>query len=160
MKETISLKSLRLEKKLTQEETAKILGVSRRTYIKYEQTEFDLESPKYRFILQTMNDFNKIDETHGILSIEEIEDTCSEIFKKYQVEYVVLFGSYAKNKAKETSDIDLLVYTPVKGLKFFGLVEELREALKKKVNVLDENQLENNAALTHEILKDGVRIYG
>lgn len=48
----------------------------------------------------------------------------------------------------------------MKGLKFYGLVEEIRTALHKKVDVLDINQLKNNMELIQEILKDGIKIYG
>ena len=44
--------------------------------------------------------------------------------------------------------------------KFYGLVEELRENLKKKVDVLDQKQIKDNFELTNEILKDGIKIYG
>ena len=49
---------------------------------------------------------------------------------------------------------------PVDGLKFFELLERLREGLKKKVDLLDTAQLRNNEALVQEILKDGIKIYG
>jgi len=39
-------------------------------------------------------------------------------------------------------------------------VEDIRTALRKKVDVLDINQLKDNFELTQEILKDGVKIYG
>ena len=76
------------------------------------------------------------------------------------VKYCILFGSYAKGKETPTSDVDLLISANIKGLKFYGLVEELRVALHKKVDVLDMNQLKNNLELTEEILKDGIKIYG
>ena len=82
------------------------------------------------------------------------------MFEKYDVNFCYLFGSYAKEKAKPTSDVDLLISVNVKGLKFYGLVEELRTALHKKVDVLDINQLKNNMELIQEILKDGIKIYG
>jgi predicted nucleotidyltransferase len=56
--------------------------------------------------------------------------------------------------------VDLLISTSITGLKFFGLMEALRETMHKKVNVLDVGQLENNMELLHDILKDGVKIYG
>ena len=56
--------------------------------------------------------------------------------------------------------MDLLVSVPSDGLKFFELVEMLRMNLKKKVDLLDFNQLNNNPELTYEILKDGIKIYG
>ena len=78
----------------------------------------------------------------------------------YGVEYCYLFGSYAKGKAAPTSDVDLLICSEASGLRFFELVEKLREGLKKKVDVLDQRQLTQNPELTHEILKDGIKIYG
>ena len=74
--------------------------------------------------------------------------------------YCYLFGSYAKGKATPVSDVDLLISTGLTGLKFYGLVEDIRTALHKKVDVLDVNQLNDNIKLINEILKDGVKIYG
>ena len=36
----------------------------------------------------------------------------------------------------------------------------MSEQLKKKVDLLDIAQLDNNSALVQEILKDGIKIYG
>ena len=57
-------------------------------------------------------------------------------------------------------NVDLLISTRVSGLKFYGLVEEIRAALHKKVDVLNMEQLMDNPELTKEILKDGIKIYG
>lgn len=64
-----------------------------------------------------------------------------------------------KNKQKENSDIDLLVSGNIQGLKFYDLVERLREDLHKKVDLLDIKQLNNNQDLLNEVLKDEIRIY-
>lgn len=48
----------------------------------------------------------------------------------------------------------------MKGLKFYGLIEEIRIALHKKVDVLDVGQLKDNIELIKEIRKDGIKIYG
>ena len=84
----------------------------------------------------------------------------NNVLEQYDVNFCYLFGSYAKGKETPASDVDLLISSNVKGLKFYGLVEELRVALRKKVDVLDLNQLKDNLKLTEEILKDGVKIYG
>ena len=78
---------------------------------------------------------------------------------EYDVKYCILFGSYAKGKATEKSDVDLLISTEIVGLRFFGIAERLRETLHKKVDLLDLRQLADNQALIDEILKDGVRVY-
>lgn len=79
-----------------------------------------------------MKKANPIDEEHGMLEIEDIIKKCTEIFKNYDVHFCYLFGSYAKASAKPASDIDLLISSNVTGLKFFGMVEELRTQLHKK----------------------------
>ncbi len=49
---------------------------------------------------------------------------------------------------------------PLNGVRFYELDEILRESLKKKVDHLDESQLENNTALVRKILQNGIKIYG
>ena len=100
------------------------------------------------------------DEEHGKLTLDDIKRICTEVFNKYSVDYCYLFGSYAKGKETELSDVDLLVSVPLDGLKFYELVEVLRENLRKKVDLLDVSQLNKNPALLQEVLKDGVKIYG
>ena len=156
----MSLKDIRLQGNLTQEEAAQLLGVTRRTYVNYEAGTIDEASLKYKYVVETLQKASLLDESHGILTIDQIRKICSEIFKNYSVDYCYLFGSYAKGKATETSDVDLLVAMPVDGMKFFELIELLREQLKKKIDLLDIAQLDNNSALVQEILKDGIKIYG
>ena len=45
-------------------------------------------------------------------------------------------------------------------MKFYELVEDLREALKKEVDLLNLEQLKDNIELVNEILKDGIKVYG
>ena len=156
----MKLKELRMLYKITQERCAEYLGIPLRTYKRYESDETKIPKIKYDYILKKMNEFNPIDEEHGVLTIEVIEEICKRIFEEYPVKYCYLFGSYAKEKATPTSDVDLLISTNIKGLKFYGLVEEIRETLHKRVDVLDINQLKGNLELTEEILKDGIKIYG
>ena len=154
------LKDLRNEKKLTQQQVADLVGISLRSYKSYENDEEKVGTLKYKYIREKLSEINLIDEEHGIIGIEEIKQKCSNVFEHYDVEFCYLFGSYAKSKAKPTSDIDLLISSNVKGLKFYGLIEELRTVLHKKVEVLDLAQLKDNLELTQEILKDGIKIYG
>lgn len=154
------LRELRKQHKLTQVECAKYLGVPVRTYQNYETDEAKRTSMKYMYMVQKLEQYGFVDETHGILSIQRIKEVCAEIFSDIDVEYCYLFGSYAKGKATESSDVDLLVATSISGMKFYDLVETLRESLAKKVDVLNREQLTNNPELVNEILKDGVKIYG
>ena len=71
-----------------------------------------------------------------------------------------LFGSYAKGYAGDESDVDLCVCTSLTGLAFVGLIEELRLALHKKVDLLRLSDISDNLDLLKEIMKDGIKIYG
>ena len=156
----MNLKKLRKSKKLTQLECAKYLEVPLRTYQNYENDETKADSIKYAFMVQKLEKFGFIDENNGILSVDQIKKICAEIFKEFDVEYCYLFGSYAKGMATESSDVDLLVSAPISGIKFYDLAEAVREGLKKRVDVLNFEQLPNNPDLLNEILKDGIKIYG
>ena len=154
------LKSRRLESKLTQKEAAEKIGISLRSYVSYENEEAKVNTPKYRFLLAEMSEISRTDEEHGILTLDEIRGACGEILKNYAVEYCYLFGSYAKGKATDVSDIDLLVSSGTTGLRFYEMAEKLREKLRKKIDLLDVKQLAGNEELLNEVLKDGIRIYG
>ena len=153
------LKEKRVAGRMTQKEAADKLGVSLRSYISYENDEDKVGTPKYRLFLAEMSEISRLDEEHGILTTDEIKEACSEIMKDYSVQYCYLFGSYAKGKATESSDIDLLISSETTGLRFYELTEKLRERLHKKVDLLDVKQLAGNEELLNEVLKDGVRIY-
>ncbi len=156
----VDLKKLRIEKKMTQQEVADLVGISLRSYKSYENDEEKQDTIKYKYIVDQLSKINQIDEETGILEVEDIVKKCSKVFENYEVSFCYLFGSYAKGKATPVSDVDLLISANVKGLKFYGLVEEIRTALHKKVDVLDMNQLRDNIELTEEIFKDGIKIYG
>ena len=154
------LKSIRLDKELTQQQAAGIVGISLRSYKSYENDLDKRGNLKYNYIYEKLSQINPIDEEHGIVDLEYISRKCSKVFDKYKINFCYLFGSYAKGKAKDDSDVDLLISTKIKGLKFFGLVEELRNSLQKKVDVIEVAGLKDNVELLEEILKDGIKIYG
>ena len=156
----MTLKELRIEKGLTQSQCANFLGIPLRTYTRYENDENKKNNIKYQFMMDKLSEYGFIDEEHGVLTLDQIKNTCINVFKNYEVDFCYLFGSYSKCKANEKSDVDLLISTNLTGIKFFGLVEELRENLKKKVDLVDIHQLNNNETLIKEILKDGIKIYG
>lgn len=156
----MTLKELRIDKNLTQQQVADFVGISLRSYKSYENDSDKINSLKYNYIFDKLSEINVIDEEHGILSHEDIINKCRDIFSNYDVDFCYLFGSYAKSTATETSDVDLLISSKVRGIKFYGMVEELREKLHKRIDALDSKQLANNLKLVEEILKDGIKIYG
>lgn len=156
----MTLKEQRLNSGLTQAECAALLQISRRTYQSYESDEKKHGSMMYGYLLDKLTELTRIDEERGILSLEKIRGICARIFSELDIEYCYLFGSYAKGEAGPSSDVDLLVATPLKGMAFFELAEMLRDGLQKRVDVLGLEQLNDNPELFNEILKHGVKIYG
>ncbi len=73
-----------------------------------------------------------------IYSIEDIKNMLYEILANTEVEKAILFGSYAKNKPTKNSDIDILIDSKgkIRGLKFFAIVDKIREKLDKEVDVI------------------------
>lgn len=155
----MTIKELRKQKKLTQIEASAITGIPLRTFKLYENDESRVGSIKYDYIIDRLSEYGYVDETHGILALEDIEKGVSEVLSCYPVDFAILFGSYAKGQAVETSDIDLLVSTDVGGMKFFGIAEKLRTRLNKKVDLLDIKQLVGNQELLKNVLGEGIKIY-
>ncbi|MBE6603696.1 MAG: nucleotidyltransferase domain-containing protein [Ruminococcaceae bacterium] len=100
------------------------------------------------------------DEEKGVLSLEDIKQACKCIFDEYEVEYCILFGSYAKGVATEKSDVDLLISSKVTGLRFFGLAERLRTSLRKKVDLIEVHLVDTQSELYAGIIAEGIKIYG
>lgn len=154
-----TLKNLRISKGLTQQEVSELLGISLRSYKTYENDEAKVGTIKYKYMIEQLEKYIALDEEHGILTLDDIKSICKTVFDEYKVRYCILFGSYAKGNATEKSDVDFLISTDVTGLRFFGIAERLRNALHKKVDLLDLKQLMNNAKLLDEILRDGIKVY-
>ena len=153
------LKKMRLALNMSQEEASMLLNLSRKTYIKYEKLE-DVDNEKLEYYIYKFKQNNLIDESHGTLTLEFIKKGVEEVFKNYDIKLCYLFGSYAKGKATQNSDVDLLIDSEITGLDFYGLVEDLREKLHKKIDLLTLRSLSNNPVMLTEILKDGIKIYG
>lgn len=95
-----------------------------------------------------------------VYSISNIQSLLNPVFKEYNIKKAILFGSYAKGLAAKNSDVDLLVDSGLKGLAFYGLLEDVVTALDKNVDLLDTSQIVPDSLVDKEILKSGVLIYG
>lgn len=92
--------------------------------------------------------------------IDSIRESLTPVFGRYNVRKAILFGSYAKGLADERSDVDILVDSGLKGLKFFGLLEDVTNALEMNVDLIDSSQIEAGSRVQSEIDSTGVLIYG
>lgn len=96
-----------------------------------------------------------------MFKIKTIKDRLQPVFSNYNITSAILFGSYAKGSATEKSDIDLMVDSNLRGLRFFALIEDIREALdEKEVDVFDVTHIDKDSRVQKEIYETGVKIYG
>ena len=96
-----------------------------------------------------------------MFKIKTIKDRLQPVFSNYNIASAILFGSYAKGSATEKSDIDLMVDSNLRGLRFFALIEDIREALdEKEVDVFDVTHIDKDSRVQKEIYETGVKIYG
>lgn len=157
----MNLRELRLSYGISQKEASCSVNIPLRTYIRYENLN-DESNIKYSKIVDLLKEKYEITEDKGILSIENIKNIVGNVFKNYgdKINYCYLFGSYAKGYAKESSDIDLCIDTKLTGLAFVGLIEKLRQSLKKNIDLLRIQDITDKLELLNEIMKDGIKIYG
>ncbi len=94
-----------------------------------------------------------------IYTIDDIKNTLQPVFARHNVKKAILFGSYVKGLATQQSDVDLLLDSGLRGLKFVGLMEDVRLALDKDVDIFDTSHILPNSRISSEISKDGVVIY-
>ena len=86
-----------------------------------------------------------------VYSLTELQSILTPVFSEHGVRKAVLF---------EHSDVDLLVDSGLRGLKFFGLLESVTCALNLPVDLLDVTQIEHGSLVEREIQNSGVAIYG
>lgn len=91
-----------------------------------------------------------------IFTIKDIESMVKPIAEKYKVKEVYLFGSYARGEADESSDLDFLVFggENFKLTMIFSFAEELREILKKDVDVFEINEINKDSDFYRTIMKE------
>ena len=90
---------------------------------------------------------------------DSIKAVLQPVFNEYKIKKATLFGSYAKGLATPKSDVDLLLDSGLKGLGFVGLIEAIRTALDKDVDIMDITHIMPDSYIYNEINRDGVTIY-
>ena len=101
-------------------------------------------------------------EVRYVLTITEIKSKLRPVFEKNNIQRAVLFGSYADEVARVTSDVDLIVDnngSPL-GFSFFKIASECEEILGASVDLYEFREIEPNTTLDYNIKTKGVLIYG
>lgn len=99
--------------------------------------------------------------TTRIYSVEDIKRMLNEILSNTDVEKAILFGSYAKNTPTKYSDIDILIDSngKIKGLKFYAIMDMIKEKFDKEVDVIEKSEIDEGSKIEREIEKTGVVVY-
>ena len=90
----------------------------------------------------------------------DIENTIKALLIRYNAEYALLFGSYARGEETPDSDIDVVVFGGDKFKKsnIFAFAEELREALGKDADVFEISEVNKGTPFYDNLMKEGVKI--
>ncbi len=155
----MDLKELRKTKRLTQVDAASIAGVSVESYKNHELGRSRGDSPLGRMIFDKLSAYEPYGFGKGILPLDLIKQTLSDVLGSKPVDFAYLFGSYAKGEADAKSDVDIMVSGAITGLEFFSLGGELERALHKNVDIIRLSDVGANQDLIREIMATGIRIY-
>lgn len=96
-----------------------------------------------------------------VYSVNDIKNILNEVLENTEVEKAILFGSYAKKTPTQTSDIDILIDSngKIKGLRFFAIIDRIREKFDKDVDVIEKSEIDKNSKIEKEIQETGVIVY-
>ena len=95
----------------------------------------------------------------NVYTVPQLRDILSPVFARYGIRRAVLFGSYGKGTATEKSDVDLLVDSGLRGLRFVGFMDDVQRAVGKEVDVFDVTHIEAGSKIDREIQNTGVTVY-
>ena len=94
-----------------------------------------------------------------VYTIDRLKGVLAPVFKKNKVRKAILFGSYSKGQATAHSDVDLLVDSGLRGLAFFGLMDDVCNVLDCRVDLIDIRDIIPDSRVDREIRNTGVVIY-
>ncbi len=90
----------------------------------------------------------------------DIEKLIKELLVRYNAEYALLFGSYARGEETEESDIDVLVFggENFKKSNIFAFAEELRQMTGKSVDAFEICEVDRSTPFYDNVIKEGIKI--
>ena len=95
-----------------------------------------------------------------MLSVSQIQQTAEPIMQATNITKLVLFGSYAKGTATQTSDIDFYIITNgITGFAFFDIKARLEDALSAEIDLIPDQDVIPDSPIDKEIRETGVVIY-
>ena len=90
----------------------------------------------------------------------DVEKSIKELLVRYNAEYALLFGSYARGEETEESDIDVLVFggDNFKKSNIFAFAEELRRMTGKSVDAFEICEVDRSTPFYDNVIKEGIKI--
>ena len=90
----------------------------------------------------------------------DVEKSIKELLVRYNAEYALLFGSYARGEETEESDIDVLVFggENFKKSNIFAFAEELRQMTGKSVDAFEICEVDRSTPFYDNVIKEGIKI--
>lgn len=95
-----------------------------------------------------------------MLTRTDIENSIKELLARYNAEYALLFGSYARGEETDESDIDVLVFggENFKKSNIFAFAEELRNITGKNVDAFEICEVDRSTPFYDSVIKEGIKI--
>lgn len=90
----------------------------------------------------------------------DVEKSIKELLVRYNAEYALLFGSYARGEETEESDIDVLIFggENFKKSNIFAFAEELRQMTGKSVDAFEICEVDRSTPFYDNVIKEGIKI--
>ena len=94
------------------------------------------------------------------LTTEEVKTLIQVLLRKYNAEYALLFGSYARGEATAESDIDVVVVggKNFKSRDIFSFGEDLRQMTNKDVDAFEIREVNKGTSFYESVMNEGIRI--
>jgi len=95
--------------------------------------------------------------------VKELFERLKEFFRNYEfIDFAIVFGSYAKNKAFPISDIDIAIHTSkeLELLEIGEIISKLEKITQKDIDLVILNNLyKKEPILAYNIVSEGVSIF-
>ena len=96
-----------------------------------------------------------------IYTIDAIQDTLKRVPMDARVRRLILFGSHAKGRAREQSDIDFFLDSDgrITGFDYFALKATLEDAFQRESELLPDVDVIPDSRIADDIVRNGVMVY-
>ncbi len=157
------IKETRAEYNITQREMSEILEIPLRTIENWESGKRKPSKWVEKLIVDNLkihphNEHGIITDKKGYYTVKQIRELLLPLTFEYDINKIILFGSYSKGLEDDGSDIDLVVDGGIKGIDFFGLLEDVTNLFVKQVDLIHFSQIEKDSYTYKEVMK-GMTIY-